>query len=234
MRGLELPDVALPRVARRRVAVVAGAELPGRRVTDVLQREGFEVVVRATSSAELLAEETDLRADAVVVAVEDVGRGTADALARLRDRRAELPVVVVSGTTSRRAIHDALNAGASGFVSEPDLETRLAPTVRAVQAGQLAVPTELRTAVSGPLISPREKQMLAMVVLGFTNAEIANRLYVVESTVKSHLSSAYRKLGVRSRQEATALILHSSDSLGLGILSLTADRTGTSARSEAE
>jgi hypothetical protein len=69
--------------------------------------------------------------------------------------------------------------------------------------------------------------MLSMVVLGFTNVEIANRLYVAESTVKSHLSSAYRKLGVRSRQEVTALILNSSDSLGLGILSLTEDRRAT-------
>ena len=135
-----------------------------------------------------------------------------------------MPIVVVSGSGGRRAVHDALNAGASGFVADADVEVRLAPTVRAVQAGQVVVPAEFREAVAGPLLSPREKQVLSMVVLGFANLEIANRLFLAESTVKSHLSSAYRKLGVRSRQEATALILNSSEGLGLGILSLSEDR----------
>jgi DNA-binding NarL/FixJ family response regulator len=216
--------MALPRVAPTRVAVVAGTELPARRVADVLQREGFQVVARAASIDALRAGEP-AGVDVVVVAVDDVSRETASALGRLRERLADVPAVVVYGTPGRRAIHDALNAGATGFVSELDLESRLGPTVRAVQVGQLTVPNELRKAVAGPLISPRERQMLSMVVLGFTNVEIANRLYVAESTVKSHLSSAYRKLGVRSRQEVTALILNSSDSLGLGILSLTEDRT---------
>src|SRR5262249_7367853 len=162
---------------------------------------------------------TYARADVVVV-VDDVGRLAVDGLAPLRDGFADPPIVVVSALCGRRAIHDALNAGASGLVAEDDLETRLGPTVRAVDAGQLVIPAELREAVAGPLLSPREKQVLSMVVLGFTNVEIANKLFVAETTVKSHLSSAYRKLGVRSRQEATVLILDSSAGLGLGILSL--------------
>lgn len=59
-----------------------------------------------------------------------------------------------------------------------------------------------------------------MVVLGFSNGEIASKLFVAETTVKSHLYSAYRKLDVRSRQEAAALILDSSQGLGLGILTI--------------
>ena len=59
-----------------------------------------------------------------------------------------------------------------------------------------------------------------MVVLGFTNLEIATKLFVAETTVKSHLSSAYRKLGVRSRYQATSMILDGQQGLGLGILSI--------------
>jgi DNA-binding NarL/FixJ family response regulator len=69
-----------------------------------------------------------------------------------------------------------------------------------------------------------------MVVLGFTNLEIANKLHVAETTVKSHLSSAYGKLGVRSRQEATARILDPSQGLGLGIISLAPEPVAIEAR----
>jgi DNA-binding NarL/FixJ family response regulator len=59
--------------------------------------------------------------------------------------------------------------------------------------------------------------------MGFSNAEIARQLFVTEATVKSHLSSAFSKLGVRSRAEATARILDPEHGLGTGILSISDD-----------
>jgi DNA-binding CsgD family transcriptional regulator len=78
----------------------------------------------------------------------------------------------------------------------------LLPPVR-----QCVVPSAIRQIVDRPPLSPRERQILAMVVLDFSNAEIARKLFVSESNVKNHLSSAFQKLGVKSRSAAAALIL---------------------------
>ena len=95
--------------------------------------------------------------------------------------------MVVSRRSDRAAVDDALASGATGFVADDQVEERLGPTVRAVLVGQVAIPAEHREAVAQPILSPREKQVLSMVVLGFTNREVANKLHVTETTVKSHL-----------------------------------------------
>jgi DNA-binding CsgD family transcriptional regulator len=182
---------------------VRGSAAELRLVSDLFEREGIEVA-RPSSNGVV---------DAVVLWAGD--GSTIDACVE------RAPVVLVAAGADRRSVCDALSAGARGFVAEDDVEARLLPTVEAVACGQLVVPAEHRGAINRPLLTAREKQVMSMVVLGFTNVEIANKLYVTETTVKSHLSSAYRKLGVRSRHEATELILDSREGLGLGVLSLT-------------
>ena len=137
-------------------------------------------------------------------------------------RLGAVPVIVVAGTEGR-AIRDAVAAGASGFVALDDLAEKLAPTVNSVCSGQLTVPIQFRHAFAKPVLSPRERQIMSMVVMGFSNREIANRLFLAETTIKSHLSSAFVKLGVRSRHEATSLILDSANGLGTGILAMADD-----------
>jgi len=76
----------------------------------------------------------------------------------------------------------------------------------------------MRHGVDLPALSFRERQILALVVAGLTNDEIAGRLYLAETTVKGHLTSAFRRLGVRSRREAVALILSADESLRRSVL----------------
>ena len=64
------------------------------------------------------------------------------------------------------------------------------------------------------------EQVLGLVVMGYMNGQIAQQLFLAESTVKSHLSSAFAKLGVRSRNEAVELIVDPEQGLGTGILAL--------------
>lgn len=119
-----------------------------------------------------------------------------------------------------KAARSLLREGATAVVAEEDLDSTLGTAVRSAYAGQLTLPSRLRMEIAQPVLSVREKQMLAMVVMGFSNPEISRKLHVAESTVKSHLSSAFAKLGVRSRNEATALILDPATGLGTGILEI--------------
>jgi DNA-binding NarL/FixJ family response regulator len=129
-------------------------------------------------------------------------------------------VVVVCERFGSSASRLLLAAGAAGLVQQERAARSLAATIEAVRAGQIAVPS--RRALSGvqPGLSTREKQVMGLVALGFSNGEIASRLFVAESTIKSHLSSAFGKLGVRSRHEAVDLIVNPAFGLSIGIMSL--------------
>ena len=89
------------------------------------------------------------------------------------------------------------------------------------RAGQLVVPRDSYQRLEPPHLTNREKQTLSMVIMGLTNQEIAEKLFISEGTVKSHLNKAYRKLGVRSRGEAARLIADPAEGLGTGILAIT-------------
>jgi DNA-binding NarL/FixJ family response regulator len=132
-------------------------------------------------------------------------------------------VVVTAGHGGARELRRLFAAGADGVVLDSALEGALVPTIQAVCEGQVVAPRELWRAVERPLLSRREKQIMAMVILGLTNREIAQQLFVTEATVKSHLSATFAKLGVRSRTQATARILDPEHGLGTGILAITND-----------
>lgn len=135
-------------------------------------------------------------------------------------RFAPSPVVVIGANIQRREVRAALAAGAAGLVACDDLESSLGPCIQAVLAGQVCVPRAHWRQTEPPALSTREKQILGLVVMGYMNSQIAERLFLAESTVKSHLSSAFSKLGVRSRNEAVGLILNPERGLGMGILAL--------------
>jgi DNA-binding NarL/FixJ family response regulator len=148
------------------------------------------------------------RAPDVVVIARDLSTG--ERVLDLKNAITEIaptPAVVVSPEAGGAAVRRVLSVGVRGLVFDSEIETALAPVVRAVAADQTCVPREVKVAVDKPMLSHREREVLKLAVSGRTNGEIAAMLFLAESTVKSHLSAAFNRIGVRSRREAASLIL---------------------------
>jgi DNA-binding NarL/FixJ family response regulator len=212
-------NLAASGVDRMVMAVVASDEALSERVTEAAKATGVEVVATAADVDALLAQGATLDEITTVVVSTSVPDATR-IVERLQEALPERMVVVVASSPngSRPAVRRLLDCGADGIVLQDQLEAALAGTLTAIQSGQVALPRELMNRGAAPL-SFREKQILGLVVMGFTNAAIASKLFLAESTVKSHLSSAFTKLGVHSRHEAAAL-LADPDQVGLGVLTI--------------
>lgn len=184
------------------VSISSDAELQ-RRIAAALDGEKMPSVVQLFSPEGL--GELATGAETVIVLACDIDAPREIAALRRLCREAGKPAVVaVSPPSTGAGVRRALDAGADGIVFDPELELTLAATVRAVAIGQSAVPRKLRAGVERPVLSHRENQVLALVRRGLTNAEIAERLYLAESTIKSHVASIFNKFGVRSRKEVVA------------------------------
>lgn len=212
----------------REVAVVAHDDLVTRRVRDSLSIDAISVSERAADVVGL----SDQAAGACAIVLAG-GSTASEQRALIRAAEARFPRVptVVVGASSTSGVHKALDAGAAGLVLDSEIEGALAAAIRAVCAGQAVVPRRFRRQAIRPALSHREKETLALVATGLTNRQIAARLFLAESTVKTHLTSIFGKLGVGSRSEAAALVLDPEEKLGLGILELAA---GSADRAQAQ
>jgi len=199
------------------IGILSQVELTARNIEGALAADGMCVSERWQDTDDLAADVSE-HLDVLVVVC---GRGVTERDQQMRRQRRLLPrtpLVAVMPEDSRRGVRRALEAGADGVIFETQLQSTLAPTVRAVMTGQTVVPAAGRFELDRPTLSTREKQVLAKVVAGLSNKAIANELFLAESTVKCHLSSAFSKLGVRSRNEAADLILHSASDTDGGVL----------------
>lgn len=181
-------------------------------------------VVLAESAAELdvgRVAPADLEAaGADVYIVCGLSGSFAETVERLVEQVPGPLVAVVPLTATAKEMKAILRVGVAGLVRDSEIGSNLAATIQAVRGGQLVVPLELGPQIAKPVLSRRQKQVLGLVVLGLSNAEIAAKLHLSEHTVKCHLYSGFRKLGVSSRDEAVATILDPESGLGTGILSI--------------
>jgi DNA-binding NarL/FixJ family response regulator len=177
----------------------------------VLSREGFTTV-----------DARDRRPEAaprlVVLLAHSDARSRLEAIAGLAKRLPDVPLLAAMPSDARGGmLRRALQSGADGIVLDSEIDMALGPTARALLSGQLAVPRRMRRQVAPRALSHREKEVLGLVVRGYTNAQIAGKLVVAESTVKTHLSSAFAKLDAGSRAEAAALVLDPDEGYSIGL-----------------
>jgi DNA-binding NarL/FixJ family response regulator len=204
------------------VALLADDPGAGRQVAELLARAGVAVERWAHGTATVLPQRDHGRVLVALLAGDAATR--AESLPDVVERFGDMPVVVTMPADAPNGLlRRVLHAGAHGIVLDEELERSLLPSIEAVAAGQLAVPSRLRRQLAPRHLTYREKQILGLVVIGYTNRQIADELVLAESTIKTHLSSAFAKLEARSRAEAAALILDPDEPYHLGMAPVLAE-----------
>jgi DNA-binding NarL/FixJ family response regulator len=195
-------DVGLP-VSISSVIVIAGSETQ-KRIAAALADQGLCPSTQLVEPAALAGQDLDESTIVIFACDVEVPREMTQ-LRRLCREARQPAIVVISPPATGAGVRRTLDAGADALVFESEIELTLAAAIRAVASGQSVVPRKLRASVERPNLSHREHQVLTLVDQGRTNAEIAETLYLAESTVKSHLASIFTKFGVHSRKEAAAV-----------------------------
>lgn len=155
-----------------------------------------------------------LRPDVVLMDLVMPGMGGVEATREILARCPAVRVVVLTSFRDQEHVQSALQAGAIGYLLKNVNAEELAQAIRAAHAGRPTLAAEATQALIhaarrppplGHDLTPREREVLALIVAGLNNPEIAERLVVSRSTVKFHVSSILGKLGAAGRAEAAAL-----------------------------
>ncbi|MFE3945501.1 response regulator [Streptomyces sp. NPDC059118] len=204
-------------------------EVVRRGVQDLLDAEpDIEVVGDAGTADHALARGPALRPD---VAILDVRLPDGDGITVCRELRSRMPGLACLMLTSfddDEALLDAIMAGAAGYVLKEIKGSDLVTAVRTLASGRSTLDPSTTARLmrslreeesgSGPgeddalsELSPRERDVLALIGEGLTNSQIGKRLYLSEKTVKNHISRLLAKLGVERRIQAAVIAAHASE-----------------------
>jgi DNA-binding NarL/FixJ family response regulator len=171
--------------------------------------DGFSVVADVATVSEARAMVQQLTPDVVVT---DVRLPDGTGLELARDLRADSPdlgIVVLTMYAGDEQLFAALEAGASAFVAKDAPSDDVVAAARhasvaprSFTAQDLAGAMQRRMTPTGPQLSPREQEILQLLAEGLGVTPIARRLYISESTAKTHVSKLYEKLGAANRAQA--------------------------------
>ena len=173
--------------------------------------EGLEVVAQAATVAEALAAYAAHRPDAVVTDLQLPDGTGLDVVRAVRRDSDSVGLVLLTMHTADAQVFAAMEAGASAFLGK---ESRGQEVVRVAEHAAAAPRSFVAPGLTGSMLrrgaaaatrlTPRELAILRLVADGLGTSDIAARLYLGESTVKTHLNRIFRKLGVANRTQAVA------------------------------
>jgi DNA-binding NarL/FixJ family response regulator len=192
-----------------------------------LVRAGFRKILEADSDLEVVAEAVDgleavekaqrLAPDVVLMDIRMPNLDGLEATRRLLGARAETRVLILTTFGLDEYVYEALRAGASGFLLKDAPPEDLLAAVRVIARGDALLDPAITRAVIAEFarrpvrselarsledLTPREREVLELLARGLSNAEIAQRFVVSDGTVKTHVASVLRKLGLRDRVQA--------------------------------
>ena len=187
-------------------------------------RRGLRQVLEADGGFELVAEASDLESarrytrghhpDVLVLDLNMPGRSSLDAIPQIRNESPETQIVVLTMQQEPAFARQALGAGALGYVLKEAADEELVEAIRRAAAGESYLNPRLgaRIAAEPPPgatddLSEREVDVLRLIALGHTNAEIAEQLFLSVRTVETHRSHIQQKLGLSSRAELVGYAL---------------------------
>jgi DNA-binding NarL/FixJ family response regulator len=188
------------------LAVISRDPSLAERTERALERDGVMVSVVADGSNLSLLREAEHSPTVVVIGAEFGEHRLEQALQWIERNLPRALVIVVVQPGQHVDAGSLLAMGADGLLHEHDIDSTLGPICRLAAIGHVSVPASMRHSIEPPALTHRERQALGLAVAGLTNAQIARTVFIAESTVKTHLSSAFRRLGVHSRREAVALV----------------------------
>lgn len=172
------------------------------------------LVGQASDGEEAVRLCSELQPQVVLMDLIMPGMGGIDAIRPILDRCPEARILALTSFKDNDLVRGALKAGAIGYLLKDVDADHLADAIRAARRGQSTLSPDatrvLIQASTGPAplghdLTSREREVLALMVQGLGNRQIAQRLQISPSTAKFHVSSVLSKLGVMSRTEAVAL-----------------------------
>lgn len=172
-------------------------------------RPDFEVVAEASNVAETIAAHAVHQPDLILLDLQMPDGTGIDALTTIRSAQSDARVLMLTTYDGDEDIHRAMAAGASGYLLKSIPSIQLEAAVRAVIEGRQylppAVAERLAERAAFQALTARELEVLALIVRGLSNKDIARVLAANEFTIKAHVRNILAKLGVESRTEAAIL-----------------------------
>lgn len=174
----------------------------------------LELVGEAESGAEALEQCARLQPDVVLMDLMMPEMDGATATAALRRQFPQTRVIALTSFRDDELVQRVIQAGATGYLLKNVSGADLAQAIRAAYAGrptlapeatQALINAATKPAAPGHDLTARERDVLALMIKGLNNTEIADRLMVSQATIKGHVSNILAKLGVTNRTEAVAL-----------------------------
>lgn len=167
---------------------------------------GMAVVARFASGEEALAAYTPGLASIILMDLRLPGIGGVETILGLLARDPSARVIVLTTYDTDEDIFRAMQSGARSYLLKDMSTEEISGTIRAVHEGRADVPPRiagrLAERAQRPSLSPREHEVLQLLVRGRSNKEIGSHLDISEETVKSHLKTLFAKLKVRDRTDA--------------------------------